>query len=190
MVLAKLGNDDSDSDDAASDNEVTGVSSGPPKRSHVAPRVAFPLLKCRTKGKAQVMHPFPTIVPTSEQSPVPESLVPSVSAVPEQSVRAEIASTAPRFGVADVLADIRKSLASLSAPSTVPGVSRPLMSVISTSTALSLVSPAPQVTAPVTQANDPTAQALVEISRLLATIGGGALCLQPPGIRMILCKNQ
>ncbi|KAJ1186663.1 hypothetical protein NDU88_003444 [Pleurodeles waltl] len=169
LVLAKLGNDDSDSNEAVSDNEVNGASSSRPKRSHVAPHAAFPPVKRRTKGRAQVTHSSPTVILTPGQSPMPESLVPSTGVAPEQHVGGGSASVTPGLGVADVLADIRKSLASLSASSMVPVVPKSPLPVIPASAALPLVPLTPQVPAQATQAQDPTSQALV-ISRLLATI--------------------
>ncbi|KAJ1141111.1 hypothetical protein NDU88_007446 [Pleurodeles waltl] len=166
LVLAKLGNDDSDSNQAASDNEVNGASSSRPKRSHVAPCAAFPPVK----GRAQVTHSSPTVVLTTEQFPMPESLVHSTGAAPEQRVGGGSVCATPGLGVADVLADIRKSLASLSASSTVPVVPTSPLPVIPASAALTLVPLTPHVPAQATQAQDPTSQALVEISRLLATI--------------------
>ncbi|KAJ1088482.1 hypothetical protein NDU88_001639 [Pleurodeles waltl] len=108
LVLAKLGNDDDDSvsSDAASDNEVNEASSSRPRRSHVAPRVAFPPVKRRTKRRAPAAQPSTTVVPPLEQSPMPVTLVPSSSTMPELLGGGEKANTAPSLGVADVLADI------------------------------------------------------------------------------------
>ncbi|KAJ1199224.1 hypothetical protein NDU88_003062 [Pleurodeles waltl] len=66
LALAKLGNSDSDSEGAAS--EVEDVEAGPsrPRRSHVAPRAAFPPVKRRTKGQAPGgQHPLPSLATTT-----------------------------------------------------------------------------------------------------------------------------
>ncbi|KAJ1108705.1 hypothetical protein NDU88_006076 [Pleurodeles waltl] len=76
MVLAKLGNDDSDSSDAASDNDVNGTNSSRPRRSHVAPRAALPLVKRRNKGRAPAPQSSPTVVTLPEQSSMLETSFP------------------------------------------------------------------------------------------------------------------
>ncbi|KAJ1096155.1 hypothetical protein NDU88_001299 [Pleurodeles waltl] len=163
LVLAKLGNDDSDSSNAASDNDVNGASRSRPRRSHVAPRAAFPPVKRRTKGRAPATQPSPTVVTSPEQSPMPETLVPSLSTASEQHVGGENAITTPELGVADRLDDIRKSLASLSAPSMEPVVPPSPLPMIPA--ALLSVSPTPQVPTQAAQAQDPIMQALLVVSR-------------------------
>ncbi|KAJ1174909.1 hypothetical protein NDU88_000200 [Pleurodeles waltl] len=111
---------------------------------------------------------------------MPESLVPSTSVVPVQCIGGQIAISTTGLGVADVLADIRKFLASLSASSTVPAVSPSPLPVISTSAEIPLVSIIPQVTVQDSQAQNPTTQALGEISRLLATINVPVSSPSPP----------
>ncbi|KAJ1097912.1 hypothetical protein NDU88_003028 [Pleurodeles waltl] len=170
MVLAKLGNDDSDSIDAASDNDVNGTNSSRPRRSNVVPRTAFPLARRRNKGRAPAPQSSPTVVTPPEQSSMPETLVPSSSVASEHHVGGVGAITTPGQGVADVLADIRKSLASLFAPSMGPGVTSSPQPGVPASAALPVVSPTPQVPTQATQAQDPNTQALLEVSRLLATI--------------------
>ncbi|KAJ1127729.1 hypothetical protein NDU88_006122 [Pleurodeles waltl] len=170
LVLAKLGNDDSDSSDAASNNDVSGTSNSRPRRSPVALRAAFCPKKPRNKGRAPAPQSSPTVVTSPEQSPTPETLVPSSSAASEHLVGGEIVITTQGQGVADVLADIRKSLASLFAPSMRPVVPPSPLPIISVSAALTSVSPTPQVPTQATQVQDPTRQALLVVSRLQATI--------------------
>ncbi|KAJ1207585.1 hypothetical protein NDU88_002976 [Pleurodeles waltl] len=121
MVLEKLGNNDTDSSDAASDNEVNGANTSRPRWSHVAPRAAFPPVKRRNKGKAPALQSSTKVVSVPEQVVVPEIPVPSVSGPSEHQGLSDGTITSPGLGVVEVLANIRKSLAS-PAPLTGPGV--------------------------------------------------------------------
>ncbi|KAJ1142703.1 hypothetical protein NDU88_009016 [Pleurodeles waltl] len=124
MVLEKLGNDDTDSSNAASDNEVNGDNSSCPRRSHVTPRAALPPVQRRNKWKAPASAPpkqsSTLVVSPPEQVVVPEIPVPDVSAQPTLQGVSEGATMSTGLGVAEVLVNIRKSLASL-APATGPG---------------------------------------------------------------------
>ncbi|KAJ1101942.1 hypothetical protein NDU88_007004 [Pleurodeles waltl] len=114
IVLEKLGNDDTDSSDVASDNDVNGTNSSRPRRSHVAPRAAFPPVKNRNKGRAPASQSSLTVVTLPEQASMPEIPVPSSRGASEHQVGSEGTITTPGQSVAEVLANIRKSLASLS----------------------------------------------------------------------------
>ncbi|KAJ1118850.1 hypothetical protein NDU88_007037 [Pleurodeles waltl] len=118
MVLEKLGNDDTDSSDMASDNEVSGEKFSRPRRSHVAPRAAFPPVKRRKNGKTAAPAP-PSQVSSAVVSPpvlVAPTVIPvPVVATPPAPQGPSVGTTvAPAIGVEEVLANIRKSLASLS----------------------------------------------------------------------------
>ncbi|KAJ1090731.1 hypothetical protein NDU88_003860 [Pleurodeles waltl] len=118
MVLEKLGYDDTDSSDMASDNEVSGELSSRPRRSHVAPRAVFPPVKRRKNGKTAAPAP-PNQVSSAVFSPlalvVPSVIpVPVVATPPTQQSPSVGSSVAPALGVEEVLANIQKSFASLS----------------------------------------------------------------------------
>ncbi|KAJ1140135.1 hypothetical protein NDU88_006495 [Pleurodeles waltl] len=175
LVLAKLGNGDSDSGDSVSDNEDNVAGSGRPRWSHVAPRAAFPPVKHRNKGRVAAAQPplsSPAAITSPEQSPMLDTLLPSTSATSEPYVGGENSIPAPGHGVADMLADIYKSLATLAAPSlgqVVQPSPQPLASAPATPSTVrhTQASPTPHVS---TQAQDQTAQAFLAVSRLLATI--------------------
>ncbi|KAJ1215578.1 hypothetical protein NDU88_003186 [Pleurodeles waltl] len=168
MALERLGNDDTDSSDRTSNNEDRGAKSSRPTRSHVAPHAAFPPVKSRNKGKAPASTPpkeaSTLAVSPPEQVVLPEIPVPAVCTQPKPQGISGGAPMTPGLGVAEVLANIHKSLASL-APATVPGV--PPTPVPA---ALPLGPPTPQV--PKQHVQDPSRQALLEMSRLLASIKG------------------
>ncbi|KAJ1153999.1 hypothetical protein NDU88_006756 [Pleurodeles waltl] len=193
MVLEKLGNDDTDSSDVASDNKDNGADSSRPRRSHVAPRAAFPPVKRRNKGKAPASAPpkqsSTLVVSLPEQVVVPEIPVPAVSALPELQGVSKGATMSTGLGMAEVLANIRKSLASL-APATGPGVPPTPLPGVPTPEALTMAPPTPQVPTQQAQVQDPTRQALLEVSRLLVNINGPPSNprLQLFGIQTTLCK--
>ncbi|KAJ1083153.1 hypothetical protein NDU88_003313 [Pleurodeles waltl] len=85
----------------------------------------------------------------------------------------------PALGVAVVLDSIRKSLASL-APATVPGVPPTPVPGVPTPAARPLVPTTPQVPKQQAQAQDPSRQVLLEMSRLLASINGPVSNPPPP----------
>ncbi|KAJ1141756.1 hypothetical protein NDU88_008084 [Pleurodeles waltl] len=177
MVLEKLGNDDTDSSDVTSDNEDNGAKSSRPRWSHVASRAAFPPVKRRNKGKAPASTPpkeaSTLAVSPPEQVVLPEILVPTVCAQPEPQGISEGATMSPGLSVAEVLANIRKLLASL-APATVPGVPPTPVPGVPMQAALPLAPPTPQVPKQQAQDQDPSRQASLEVSRLLASINGRA----------------
>ncbi|KAJ1099714.1 hypothetical protein NDU88_004813 [Pleurodeles waltl] len=132
------GNNDTDSSDAASDNDVNGTNSSRPRRLHVAPCAAFPPVKRRNKGRAPTSQSSLTVVSLLEQVALPEIPVPSASGASEHQGESEGAITSPGLGVAEVLANIRKSLASLS-PLMGPGVPPSPLPVVPTSATLTMV---------------------------------------------------
>ncbi|KAJ1116379.1 hypothetical protein NDU88_004594 [Pleurodeles waltl] len=188
MVLEKLGNDDTDSSDGASDNKDNGANSSRPRRSHVAPRAAFPPVKRRKKVKAPAPQSSTLVVSLLEQVVVPEIPVPPVSTPPELQGVSEGATTSTGLGVAEVLANIRKSLASL-APATGPGVPPTPLPGVPTPAALAMAPPTPQVPTQQTQVQDPTRQALLEVSRLLTNISAPA-SNPPPAYSSLEFKNS
>ncbi|KAJ1157134.1 hypothetical protein NDU88_009849 [Pleurodeles waltl] len=118
MVLEKLGNDDTDISDVTSDNEVNGEKSSRPRRSYVAPRATFPPVKRRKNGKASASAPprqdsSAVVSPPAQVAPT-EIPVPAVAAPPVHQGSSEGTTMTPALGVEEVLANIPKSLASLS----------------------------------------------------------------------------
>ncbi|KAJ1188915.1 hypothetical protein NDU88_005671 [Pleurodeles waltl] len=97
-----------------------------PRRSHVAPRAAFPPVKRRKNGKSVTPAPKSQVSsgPHSQVSPavvIPLALVaptvtpvPMVATPPTQQGPSVGAAIAPALGVEEVLVNIRNSLASLS----------------------------------------------------------------------------
>ncbi|KAJ1184212.1 hypothetical protein NDU88_001022 [Pleurodeles waltl] len=182
MVLEKFGNDDTDSSDRASDNEVGGDCSSRPRRAHVAPRAAFPPVKRRKNGKTAAPAP-PNQAASAVVSP-PVVVAPSVIPVPGVATPPTLqglsvdTAVAPPLGIEEVLANIRKSLAALSPagqsgppPTTLPVVPPP---------AAPPLSPAPQAPVQQVQGQDSHRQALLEVSRLLASMNGPANSTPPP----------
>ncbi|KAJ1142146.1 hypothetical protein NDU88_008473 [Pleurodeles waltl] len=180
MALEKLGNDGTDSGDMASDNEVSGELSSRPRRSHVAPCAAFLPVKRSKNGKTAAPAPHNQVSSTVISPPAlvaPSVIpVPMVATPPAQQGPSVGSSVAPALGVEEVLANIQKSLASLlpteqsgTPPATLPVVPPP---------AAPPLSPAPK--APVQQGQDSHRQALLEVSRLFASINGPASSTHPP----------
>ncbi|KAJ1107666.1 hypothetical protein NDU88_005056 [Pleurodeles waltl] len=166
MVLEKLGNDDTDNSETASDNEVNGEANSRPSRSHVAPRAAFPPVKRRNRGKAPVSQSSTLVVSPQEQVLEPEVPVPSVSTQPMPLGAGVGAPVSTGLGVAEVLDNICKSLASLPPTSGPPTTPAPAAS--------SMPLPADQVPTPQAQALDSTRQALLQVSKLLGNISAPA----------------
>ncbi|KAJ1218448.1 hypothetical protein NDU88_006028 [Pleurodeles waltl] len=167
-VLEKLGNDDTDSCDVASDTEDNGANSSRPRWSHVAPHTAFPPVKRWNKGKAPASTPpkqATLVVSPLEQVVVPEIPVPAVCAQPKLQGMSEGATMSTGLGVAEVLANIRKSLAIL-APATVPGVPPTPLPGVPTPAALTMAPPTPHVPMQQVQVQDPSRQALLEVEAL------------------------
>ncbi|KAJ1122938.1 hypothetical protein NDU88_001411 [Pleurodeles waltl] len=136
MLLEKLENDDTDSSDMASDNEVSGEMTSRPRRSHVAPRATFPLVKRRKNGKTAAPAPpnqFSSAVISPLALVAPSVIpVPVVATPPAQQGPSVGTSVASVLGVEEVLVNIRKSLASLlptgqsgAPPATLPVVPPP-----------------------------------------------------------------
>ncbi|KAJ1160233.1 hypothetical protein NDU88_000735 [Pleurodeles waltl] len=192
MVLEKLGNGDADRSETASDNEVCGEIASRPRLSHVAPRAAFPPVKRRKNGKTASPAPTSQVSsgPPSQVSPAvvisPVQVAPRVTPVPEvatppaQQGPSVGAPIAPALGVEEVLANIRNSLASLSPagwsgpPSaSLPGVASPVAPPLPPPRP-PLPPPTPQAPEQQAQVHDSSRQALLEVSRLLASISSPA----------------
>ncbi|KAJ1185448.1 hypothetical protein NDU88_002240 [Pleurodeles waltl] len=156
--------------------DAGGKTCSRPKRSHVAPSAAFPPVKRARKGRAQVPAPPPsqplTMAATTAVADVPviDLLEPPP---PPAAPSPMIQGMAPVPGLEGVLADIRKSLASLApaaqsgpaAPTPLAGVTLP--AAVPTAQLVPPASKAPEHLAPV---QDPSRQTLLEVSRLLASI--------------------
>ncbi|KAJ1105393.1 hypothetical protein NDU88_002799 [Pleurodeles waltl] len=180
LVLEKLGSDDASEVNGSPEKEVSGDRGTRPKRSHVAPSAAFPPVKRRKNGKAQVpasinLAPSTTVSPPA-QIALPDT--PALSAVPPPAPPVLNAGTtaSPGLGLEGVRADIRKSLAALAptAQSGVPPTPLPGIAV-----------PAPPGPPPVrfseqqAQDQDPSMLALLEVSKLLASINAPATNTPP-----------
>ncbi|KAJ1215127.1 hypothetical protein NDU88_002737 [Pleurodeles waltl] len=116
LVLEKLGREEAGEVMGAPVRDAGGDRSSRPKRSHVAPSAAFPPVKRARKGRTQPpvssSLPLTIAVPTAAASPpvhidLPEPPAPVAAPSPVTQ------GTTPVLGLEGVLADIRKSLASL-----------------------------------------------------------------------------
>ncbi|KAJ1164388.1 hypothetical protein NDU88_004828 [Pleurodeles waltl] len=181
LVLEKLGSEDESEVNGSPEKEVGGDRGTRPKRSHVAPSAAFPPVKRRKNGKAQVpasinLTPF-TAVSLPAQIILPDT--PAHSAVPLPAPPALNTGTTapPGLCLEGVLADIRKSLAALAPtaqsgapPTPLPGIAVPAP-----------LGP-PPVRLPEQQAQDqdPSRLALLEVSKWLASINAPATNTPPP----------
>ncbi|KAJ1163393.1 hypothetical protein NDU88_003851 [Pleurodeles waltl] len=181
LVLQKLGNESS-SEGAGSPEEVVGsVRGARPKRSHVAPSAAFPPVKRRRNGKALVpasinMTP-PTAVSMPAQITLPDTPAPQVVPPPALPASTTGITASPGMGVEGVLADIRRSFAAL-APTAQLGTSP--------SPSSGLVAPAPLGSPPVrlpehqVQDQNPSRLALLEVSKVLASVNAPTITAPPP----------
>ncbi|KAJ1141437.1 hypothetical protein NDU88_007770 [Pleurodeles waltl] len=177
LVLEKLGSEDTSEVNGSPEKEV-GTS---PKWSHVAPSAAFPPVKRRRNGKAQVPATInltpPTAVSLPAQFILTDTPAPSAVAPPAPPALTTGTTAPPGIGLEGVLADIRKSLAALAptpqsgaSPTSLPG----------------LAVPAPSGPPPVRlpehhgQDQDPSRLALLEVSKLLASINAPATNTPPP----------
>ncbi|KAJ1213781.1 hypothetical protein NDU88_001412 [Pleurodeles waltl] len=164
-----------------------------PKRSYVAPSAAFPPVKRRRNGKAQVpativLTPPAAVLATIFLSPPAAASLPSQSSGPAAAPPLTVppptpqdlgsGSTAPSGGgIEGVLADIRNSLAALT-PAVQPGPSSTLNQGIAV--------PAPPGPPPVglqdsrAQDQEPSRLALMQVSKILAGINAPATTAPPP----------
>ncbi|KAJ1094382.1 hypothetical protein NDU88_007459 [Pleurodeles waltl] len=179
LDLAKLGDGDSDGEVAPSDGEYGGEGTSRPRRTHVAPRAAFPPVKRRNKKQTTaVQQPRPQTV--SVLPPPIVDLVTMVAPIAAPAAPSEgilgprpggVSSIqGPVGGVEAMLADIRRSLAVLAAPTKeVPAQALPTMQGVapgaSTTTEQGLAAMARPG-----ESQDPTTQALLSVSQMLANI--------------------
>ncbi|KAJ1204135.1 hypothetical protein NDU88_007916 [Pleurodeles waltl] len=167
LVLAKLGNGDSDGGDAASEVEDNGEGPSCPRRTHVAVHAAFPPVKRRNKNQvAVVQQPLSSTpaVTVSEQAPVLVSAPTTVKNNAVPLAGGVDAAPAATLGVESMLPDILRSLGNLSAhPEGPPVQSHPQTLVLAPTICSSTeqVAPAPQGTS-----QDPTVQALIAVSQM------------------------
>ncbi|KAJ1191128.1 hypothetical protein NDU88_000444 [Pleurodeles waltl] len=125
LVLAKLGNGDSDSGNSASDGENNCAESDRPRRSHGTPRAAFPPVKRISKKQVSNTHQAaaaPTSTPLPAQSPRADTLAVSLCTTPEVPPVEQRAVPMPELGVLAILTDIRQTLATLTVPPVLPVV--------------------------------------------------------------------
>ncbi|KAJ1164305.1 hypothetical protein NDU88_004750 [Pleurodeles waltl] len=172
LVLEKLGSEDTDSSDMLSDTEDSGPNSS-------RPRNAFPPVKRRKNGKAPASAtPRQASSPPAQVTPT-EIPVPTVAAPPVPQGSSEGTTMTPALGVEEVLSNIKKSLASL-APAMQPGVPPAPLPGVPTPAVQPLPSNTPQAPVQQAQVQDSSRQALLEVSRLLASITGPASNPPPP----------
>ncbi|KAJ1110229.1 hypothetical protein NDU88_007584 [Pleurodeles waltl] len=123
LVLAKLGDGDSDVGDAPSEGEDCGEGPSRPRHTHVTQRVAFPPVKRRNKKQvtavqqpmpSQPVTPPPMVGSVTVGAPVPATASPSENN-PAPRSGGLTATPGPTLGVESMLADIRRSLAVLAA---------------------------------------------------------------------------
>ncbi|KAJ1185559.1 hypothetical protein NDU88_002351 [Pleurodeles waltl] len=127
LVLAKLGSGDSDGEAAPSNGDDGEEGTSRLRRAHVAPPAAFLPVKRRNKkqtGGTVVQQPTPQAVlaPPPQMIELVTVVAPSIAAAaPSEEIagpRLGVAtpSTGPAGGVEAMLADIRRSVAALAAP--------------------------------------------------------------------------
>ncbi|KAJ1207066.1 hypothetical protein NDU88_002458 [Pleurodeles waltl] len=173
LVLAKLGDGDSDGEVAPSDGEDGG------EGTHVAPPAAFPPVKRRNKKQtAAVQQPRPQ---TFSAPPPPRvDLVTMVAPIDAAAAPSEemsgsrpggaVSIPGPVGGVEAMLADIRHSLAALAAPTKeLPVQALPTMQGVAPGA--STTTEQGQATMALPGASqDSTTQALLSVSQMLANI--------------------
>ncbi|KAJ1141101.1 hypothetical protein NDU88_007436 [Pleurodeles waltl] len=122
LVLEKLGSEDTSEGIECPEKDGGRVRGSRPKRSHVAPSTAFPPVKRRKNGKAQVPAPIILTLPAAVSLPA-QLILPDTSSAHSATPAPHVFSTGsmapPGMGIEGVLADIRKSLAAL-APTVQP----------------------------------------------------------------------
>ncbi|KAJ1163064.1 hypothetical protein NDU88_003527 [Pleurodeles waltl] len=186
LVLEKLGREEAGEVMGAPVHEAGGDRSSRPKRSHVAPSAAFPPVKRTRKGRTQppVSSSLPLTIaaPTAAASPpvhidLPEPPAPVAAPSPVTQ------DTRPVLGLEGVLADIRKSLASLAPVAQAGAPPAPLTGVAlpaAVPTALPVPPPASKAPEHLAPVQDPSRQTLLEVSRLLASISAPPVNSPPP----------
>ncbi|KAJ1140141.1 hypothetical protein NDU88_006501 [Pleurodeles waltl] len=167
--------------------DTGGKTCSRPKRSHVAPSAAFPPVMRARKGRAQAPAPPPsrplTMAATTAVANIPVVIDLLEPPPPVAAPSPVIQGIAPVPGLEGVLADIRKSLASLAPaaqsgapPAPLAGVTLPA----AVPTALPVPPPAPKAPEHLAPVQDPSRQTLLEVSRLLASISTPPVSSPPP----------
>ncbi|KAJ1166066.1 hypothetical protein NDU88_006476 [Pleurodeles waltl] len=179
LVLAKLGDGDSDGEAAPSDGDDGGESTSRLRRTHVAPPAVFPPVKRRNKKQtAAVQQPGPQTVPAP-----PPPMVDLVTVVAPITAAAapseEIAGPRPGGatpilgpvgGVEAMLTDIRRSVAALAAPTKeLPTQVLPTMQGVAPGASTTTEQGQAAMALP-GASQDPTTQALLSVSQMLANI--------------------
>ncbi|KAJ1099639.1 hypothetical protein NDU88_004738 [Pleurodeles waltl] len=190
LVLEKLGREEAGEVLGAPVREASRDGSSRPKRSHVAPSAAFPPVKRARKGKTQppVPSPLPLILaaPTAAASPpvhieIPEPPAPVAAPVAAPSPVTQ--GTTPVLGLEGVLADIRKSLASLAPAAQARAPPAPLTGM-ALPAAVPTAMPVPPLASKALEhpasVQDPSRQTLFEVSKLLASISAPPTNSPPP----------
>ncbi|KAJ1172660.1 hypothetical protein NDU88_004504 [Pleurodeles waltl] len=180
LVLAKLGDGDSDGGDAPSEGEDSGEGPSRQRRTYLAPRAAFPPVKRRNKKQATVVQqpPSPSLVGTvTELAPVLATASTMANNTALCSVEV-VAAPTPTLGVESMLADLRRSLVNLSAlpvGSTVQLHPQSQVQAPTAGPATEQVQVAPALPG---TSQDSTAQALLAVSQILTNIN--ATSAPPP----------
>ncbi|KAJ1084500.1 hypothetical protein NDU88_004647 [Pleurodeles waltl] len=183
LVLAKLGGGDSEGEAAPSDGDDGEVGASRPRRANVAPPAAFPPVKRRNKkqtGGTVVKQPTPQAVlappPTPPVIEVVTVVAPSIAAAaPSEEIAGHPAgvgspSTGPVGGVESMLADIRRSVAALAAPTNdVPTQVLPIVQGVAPG-ASTITEQGQAARAQSGASQDLTTQTLVSVSQMLANL--------------------
>ncbi|KAJ1126841.1 hypothetical protein NDU88_005247 [Pleurodeles waltl] len=181
LVLAKLGGGDSDGEAAPSDGDDGEEGTSSPRRTHVAPPAAFPPVKRRNKkqtGGAVVQQPTLQTVPAPPPPMIELVTVvaPSIAAAaPSEEIagpRPGVAtpSPGPAGGVEAMLADIRRSVAALAAPTKdLPTQVLPIVQGVAPG-ASTTTEQGQAAMAQSGASQDLTTQTLVSVSQILANI--------------------
>ncbi|KAJ1160562.1 hypothetical protein NDU88_001058 [Pleurodeles waltl] len=192
LVLEKLGREEAGEVTGSPVRDAGGDRSSHPKRSHVAPSAAFPPVKRTRKGRTQApvspTQPLTTAAPTAVASPpvhidLPEPPAPVATPSPVAQGIAVTTFASPVPGLEGVLADIRKSLASLAPAAQSGAPPTPLTGVALPATvpaALPVPLPTPKAPEHQAQVQDPSRQTLLEVSRVLASISTPPVNSPPP----------
>ncbi|KAJ1177681.1 hypothetical protein NDU88_002933 [Pleurodeles waltl] len=179
LFLAKLGGGDSDGEAALSDGDDGGEGTSRPRRTHVAPPAAFPPVKRRNKNQsAVVQQPTPQTVPAPPPPMIELVTVvaPSIAAAaPSEEIAGPRPGGAtpipgPAGGVEAMLADIRRSVAALAAPTKeLPTQVLPIVQGVAPG-ASTTTEQGQAATALPGASQDPTTQTLLSVSQMLANI--------------------
>ncbi|KAJ1169874.1 hypothetical protein NDU88_001762 [Pleurodeles waltl] len=179
--MAATNNLDSDGEATPSDGDDGEEGTSRPRRAHVAPPAAFPPVKRRNKkqtGGTVVQQPTPQAVlaPPPPMSELVTVVAPSIAAAaPSEEIagpRLGVAtpSTGPAGGVEAMLADIRRSVAALAAPTKdVPTQVLPIVQGVAPG-ASTTTEQGQAAMAQSGASQDLTTQTLVSVSKLLANL--------------------